>query len=209
MLTLAPLPTLAQGDVACENEVVVQASDFLSTIADKYYGNILAYPAIMEATNAQDGDYATIDNPDVIEPGWKLCIPSTEDAQTLLGQELLTTAVAAAPADGEKIELRIAWWGSQNRHDRTIKVIEMYEAENPNVDITYEFAGFDDYWTKLAPQAAGGNLPDIIQQDYARIEEWVARDVMLPLDGFVESGLIDLSDVPVESIDGGRVGGTL
>jgi hypothetical protein len=29
VLTLAPLPTLAQGDVACENEVVVQASDFL------------------------------------------------------------------------------------------------------------------------------------------------------------------------------------
>ncbi|HXV42651.1 MAG TPA: hypothetical protein VEC96_06280, partial [Anaerolineae bacterium] len=70
MLTLAPLPTLAQ-DIACENEVVVQASDFLSTIADKYYGNILAYPVIVEATNAQGGDFATIDNPDVIEPGWK------------------------------------------------------------------------------------------------------------------------------------------
>jgi multiple sugar transport system substrate-binding protein len=208
MLTLAPLPTLAQ-EIACENEVVVQASDFLSTIADKYYGNILAYPVIVEATNAQGGDFASIDNPDVIEPGWKLCIPSTEDAQAILGQELSTTAVAAAPAEGEKIELRVAWWGSQKRHDDTIKVIEMYEAENPNVDITYEFASFNDYWTKLAPQAAGGNLPDVMQQDYARIEEWIANDWLMPLDGYVESGMIDLSDVPAASIDGGRVGGAL
>ncbi|MBI1878340.1 MAG: extracellular solute-binding protein [Chloroflexi bacterium] len=209
MLTLAPFPTLAQGDIACENEVVVQTSDFLSTIADKYYGNILAFPAIVEATNAQGGDFAKIDNPDAIEPGWKLCIPSVEDAQAILGQQLPTTAAAASTADGEKIELRIAWWGSQNRHDRTIKVIEMYEAENPNVDIVYEFAGWEDYWTKTAPQAAGGNLPDIMQQDYARIEEWVARDLLMPLDSYVESGAIDLSDVPAGSINGGRVGGTL
>jgi multiple sugar transport system substrate-binding protein len=208
LLTLAPLPTLAQ-DIACENEVVVQASDFLSTIADKYYANILAYPAIVEATNAQGGDFATIDNPDAIEPGWKLCVPSAEDAQTMLGQEFSAPAAAAAPAAGEKIELRIAWWGSQKRHDDTIKVIEMYEAENPNVDITYEFASFNDYWTKLAPQAAGGNLPDIMQQDYARIEEWVANDWLMPLDGFVESGAIDLSDVPAGSINGGRIGGAL
>jgi multiple sugar transport system substrate-binding protein len=77
------------------------------------------------------------------------------------------------------------------------------------VDIVYEFAGWEDYWTKLAPQAAGGNLPDIMQQDYARLEEWVARDLLMPLDGYVESGLIDLSDVPVGSVNGGRVGGTL
>ena len=48
-----------------------------------------------------------------------------------------------------------------------------------------------------------------MQQDYARIEEWVANDLMLPLDGFVKFGSIDLSDVPAGSIDGGRVGGTL
>jgi multiple sugar transport system substrate-binding protein len=31
----------------------------------------------------------------------------------------------------ETVELRIAWWGSQNRHDRTIAAIELYEKENP------------------------------------------------------------------------------
>jgi multiple sugar transport system substrate-binding protein len=206
--TLAPMPSLAQGDVACENEVVVQASDYLSTIADKYYGNILAFPAIVEATNAQSGDFATIENPDAIEPGWKLCIPSADDAQAMLGQDL-PAVVGAASAAGEQIELRIAWWGSQNRHDRTIQVIEMYEAEHPNIDIVFEFSGWDDHWVKMATQAAGGNLPDIMQQDYARLEEWVARDLLMPLDGLVADATIDLSDVPEASVKGGRVGGTL
>ncbi len=210
-LTLAPLPIQAQAEVACENEVVVQASDFLSTIADKYYGNIQAYPAIVDATNAKaktDKSFATIDDANVIEPGWKLCIPSAEDAQAMFGQSLPAMA-AAAPASGEKIELRLIWWGSQDRHDRTIKAIELYESLNPNVDIVYEFSNFADYWTKAATQAAGGNLPDVMQHDYARIEEYVARDLLMPLDNYVASGAIDLADVPSASINGGRVGGTL
>jgi hypothetical protein len=32
------------------------------------------------------GGYASIENPDIIEPGWVLCIPSAEDAQKLLSE---------------------------------------------------------------------------------------------------------------------------
>ena len=83
-LTWRPGQTLAQGDVVCESDVTVQADDWLSKIADKFYGNPLAYPAIVDATNNKatvDNSYNAIDNPDVIEPGWKLCVPSVEDAQ--------------------------------------------------------------------------------------------------------------------------------
>ena len=81
-------------------------------------------------------------------------------------------------ASDEPIELRIAWWGSQSRHDRTIAVIEMFEELHPNIDIVYEFSGWDDHWVKMATQAAGGNMPDIMQQDYARIEEWNDRGLL-------------------------------
>ncbi|MEM7343406.1 MAG: ABC transporter substrate-binding protein [Chloroflexota bacterium] len=83
-----PSHTMAQG-VACNEDVVVQADDWLSKIADKSYGDVLAFPAIVDATNAaaeSDSSYATISNPDLIEPGWKLCVPSADDAQAILGE---------------------------------------------------------------------------------------------------------------------------
>jgi hypothetical protein len=82
---------------ACELDYVVQADDWLSKLADKYFGDVLAYPAILEATNAaaqDDGSYATIANPDLIEIGWKLCIPSAADAEAtmdkmMMGEEMM------------------------------------------------------------------------------------------------------------------------
>ena len=81
--------THAQG-LACEQDIVVQADDWLSKIAGKVYGDILAFPAIVEATNtaaSSDDSYTVIDDPDVIEVGQKLCVPSAADAITFLGSE--------------------------------------------------------------------------------------------------------------------------
>ena len=94
-LTLNPVTTLAQGDVTCEADVTVQAEDSLSKIAEKFFGNVLAFQAIADATNAiaaTDSSYATIENVDVIEPGWKLCIPPAAAAEATL------TGAAPAPA---------------------------------------------------------------------------------------------------------------
>src|SRR5688572_675426 len=95
---LVPNAALAQEEVTCESDVVVQSDDWLSKIAEKELGNVLAFPAIAEATNAMaatDSSYATIEDVNVIEPGWKLCIPSAEYAQSVLG---LGGEAAAAPS---------------------------------------------------------------------------------------------------------------
>jgi LysM repeat protein len=58
---------------------VVQKDDWLSKIAEKYYGDMMAYPRIVEATNAkaaEDSSFAVIENPDLIGIGQKLWIPS-------------------------------------------------------------------------------------------------------------------------------------
>jgi LysM repeat protein len=82
---LLPVTTTAQEPVECETEYTVRVGDWLSKIADKYYGDMFTYPAIVAATNAQgDEAYADITNPDLIEPGWTLCIPGADDATTLM-----------------------------------------------------------------------------------------------------------------------------
>jgi len=113
-----------------------------------------------------------------------------------------TQAPAAQP-----VELRIAWWGSQARHDRTIAVIELFQKKYPNIKITYEFAAWADYWTKMNTQASGNNLPDIMQQDYQMIAQWVANKQLLPLDPYIADGTINLKNVAEASIKGGVLGG--
>lgn len=112
---------------------------------------------------------------------------------------------SATPDAGEKIELRMTWWGGQERHDRTLEVIEMYEAQNPNVKIIPEYSGFDGYFDKLTTQFAAGNAPDIIQYG-GNLNDFVARNVVLPLDEFVGKEL-DISKHDQSMIDAGTMDG--
>ena len=61
----------------------------------------------------------------------------------------------------KKVTLRLAWWGNPTRDERTLKVVEMYMAQNPHVVIQTETTGWAGYWDKLASQAAANDLPDI------------------------------------------------
>jgi multiple sugar transport system substrate-binding protein len=120
---------------------------------------------------------------------------------------LLLIFVSVAPAFAqETTELQIAWWGSQNRHDRTIQVLDMFKVANPGVEIVYEFAAFNDYWTLLNTKAAGQQLPCIMQQDYAFLSEWQSRDLLASLDPYIESGVIDTTNIDQLLLDGGKVG---
>lgn len=105
----------------------------------------------------------------------------------------------------EKVTLRFAWWGGQPRHDYTTKVIEMYEKENPNVNIEPEFANWDDYWKKLAPQAAANQLPDIIQMDMAYLSQYGEKGQLEDLTPYLEKGTIDTSSIPENNISGGKI----
>jgi branched-chain amino acid transport system substrate-binding protein len=96
-LTLLALPAQAQNKIECARDVIVQVDDWLSKLSEKFYGDVLAFPAIAEATNAkaaEDESYAFIENVDLIEPGWKLCIVNVATAEEMLGFTL-----EAAPID--------------------------------------------------------------------------------------------------------------
>jgi peptide/nickel transport system substrate-binding protein len=95
--TLLSTTTLAQEAVTCESDVVVQADDWLSKIADKFYGNALAFPAIADATNAKaatDNSYTAISDVNLIEPGWKLCLPEAAEVSALLAEEEIASTTA-------------------------------------------------------------------------------------------------------------------
>ncbi|HEY86102.1 MAG TPA: solute-binding protein [Chloroflexi bacterium] len=104
--TLQPAALAAppsQNSVTCEHEAVVQVNDWLSKIAEKVYGDVFAYQAITEATNAkyaEDATFAHIKNVDIIEPGWKLCIPGASEAESILNRPLTSSDVSSSLDDG-------------------------------------------------------------------------------------------------------------
>jgi dienelactone hydrolase len=94
--------THAQAIAECGATVTVQPGDTLSQIAARQSGNQLNYQSIVAATNARaavDSTFATIDNPNVLVVGWKLCIPAggaAVAAPTTAQNRLLPTATPRA-----------------------------------------------------------------------------------------------------------------
>ncbi|MED4800197.1 ABC transporter substrate-binding protein [Bacillus atrophaeus] len=118
---------------------------------------------------------------------------------------------AGEEASGKKedITLRIAWWGGQPRHNYTTKVIELYEKKNPHILIEAEFANWDDYWKKLAPMSAAGQLPDVIQMDTAYLSQYGKKGQLEDLTPYTKDGTIDVSSIKQNKMSGGMLDGKL
>lgn len=117
---------------------------------------------------------------------------SNTDATAGTSTDAGTDAGTSNASGSEPVTLRMAWWGSQTRHDRTVQVIEMYEKANPNVKIEYEFFSFDDYFTKLKTLVASDNVWDIFQLG-GNFPDYMEKICFL--NDFIKDGTIDTSKI--------------
>lgn len=92
----------------------VQTGDWLSKLADKFYGDTQAWQVIADATNAKaatDSTFAPLTDPNLIEVGQKLWIPATPEATsteaastTAASPEALQQAYLQAVRDAATVE---------------------------------------------------------------------------------------------------------
>ncbi|NLP83023.1 extracellular solute-binding protein [Microbacterium sp. CFH 90308] len=111
---------------------------------------------------------------------------------------MLLTLAACGQADnqaqGEEtaasgpVEIRVAWWGAEGRHEQTQAALKVCEEALGNVTTSAEFTsqGYDD---RLATQFAAGDAPDIIQVTSGHVTSYGQR-----------GGLVDIATVE-EHID--------
>lgn len=104
--------------------------------------------------------------------------------------------------------IRHGWWGNPERDRRTFAVIDIFNEKHPDIEVVGETLGFNDYFTRLATQIAGGNMPDCIQQGYGVMQEYVDRGTMIPLTEYV-GNTIDISDVDESGLSAGTFNGEL
>lgn len=124
----------------------------------------------------------------------------------LLCAAMMPVATASAQ---EQETLTILWWGSQTRHDLTMELVEKFMEKNPDIKLEMEFTDWGGYWSKLSAQVAGGLTPDIFQMDYAYLAQYAENGVLAPLDGFIESGALNVGDVSENVLASGSIDGTL
>ena len=101
--------------------------------------------------------------------------------------------------------LRIGWWGGDARNEQTMTIIEEFEKQYPGLTVEVEFAGFGDYFTRLNTQAAGGELPDVMQMDVGKVYTFADNGQLLDLAPFIADGSIDMSNVSDSAISMGEV----
>src|SRR4051794_7023978 len=114
------------------------------------------------------------------------------------------SAKSKTASKNESVTLRIAWWGNQPRTDYTLKIIDLYEKQHPNVKIESEYASWDDYWKKLAPEAAANNLPDIIQMDTSYVTQYANNNQLADLEPFYGKE-INTKELSNDYIDAGKL----
>lgn len=105
----------------------------------------------------------------------------------------------------EKVELRATWSGTAGRHERTLKVIELFEKKYPNIKINAEYSGTDGFSDKLNTQIAGGNAPDLI--NVGGITDLVARGAALDITPYVTSKEINLDKFDPALLEPGKDNG--
>jgi multiple sugar transport system substrate-binding protein len=131
----------------------------------------------------------------------KSLLPKAAAAAAVLSLAL-TGCGSSSPGESDgPVTLRFSWWGSDTRHKMTEKLIEAFEAENPNINIEGEYGDWSGYWDKLATQVASQDAPDVIQMDAAYLAEYSERGALLELKD------VDLSKFDQPVADSGKVDG--
>jgi ABC-type sugar transport system substrate-binding protein len=210
-MLLASMPLVASAEVpepvACEQDYTVALADWLSKLSDLFYGDVLAYPAIVLATNmkaAEDSSYAVIVDPDLIEPGWKLCVPSAADAEALLATSIKVHMETKDIGPNNPF-WQTVWDGAQEMADKWLVVDYSVNAPTSEADVDTQIAQVEDAIT------VGAEALIVAPTDAAALNPTFdrAKEAGIPV-LIIDSNTTwpdKLTFIGTDNVAGGRLGG--
>lgn len=92
-------------------------------------------------------------------------------------------------------EIRFSWWGGPGRNEKTDRILSLFEADNPDVTVLRENAGWQEHWDKLTIQSAAGNQPCTIQMQSRWLATYAKPNILMPLDDLIAEGAFDLRGI--------------
>lgn len=106
--------------------------------------------------------------------------------------------------ENKPAKLSILWWGSQERHEKTLKVIDNYISKNNHIKFEPEYTGWSGYWDKLATLVASGEAPDIFQMDYSYIKKYTVNNSLADLTQYIGKEL-DITHIQQSTLNSGVI----
>jgi len=100
------------------------------------------------------------------------CATPAPTAQVVVQTQIVEVEVTPAPSrsdglpvyTGGPAEIRIGWWGNDDRAAKTLQVIELFQAAYPEIKVIGEpNGGTPDHFAIIDTQLAANDAPDIIQ----------------------------------------------
>jgi iron(III) transport system substrate-binding protein len=177
-LVLSLLPIMGLGVAGAaplgQETYTVQKDDSLWNIAEKYLGSGAGYPAIVDATNkkhAEDPTFPEIVNPGLIQPGWKLAIPSTGEAEEFMAGYVSLAAKASG---------KIALYTSVPQPIAD-KIQADFQAKFPKITLDIFRAGTSEVVAKvMTEKEAGAIQADLIWvAEPSTYEDFKDQDMLL------------------------------
>jgi multiple sugar transport system substrate-binding protein len=91
---------------------------------------------------------------------------------------------SSASADTEKATINYFTFSAAPDHlaDLT-KIVQAFEAANPNITVKVQTAAYADYFTKLSTELAAGTAPDTFELDYQDFVNYASSGSLLSLTG--------------------------
>lgn len=141
--------------------------------------------------------------------GKKEPVKETEQTNETTAETNGTDSSSDNSGNEGKTTISFTWWGGQERADATVAVSELFTQKYPNIKVETSFQPYDSYFQSLSVLAASDNLPDLFQ-DYigdAETQQYLDKGLLEPLDSYIDSGVIDLSNMETSSLSSGLVDG--
>lgn len=112
---------------------------------------------------------------------------------------------SAVDADGPvQGTVQLSYWGSSTRVEKTNKILPLFKKKYPKVTVQPQVTDFDTFFQKLNVQAASKSMPCIAGMQTRQLNDYTTNDTLLPLDELVETGKINVDDIPKTVLDSGR-----
>jgi multiple sugar transport system substrate-binding protein len=134
--------------------------------------------------------------------------PSSSTAASASAPASASAAAGCGTYAGPPVKITYAMWGDTTELANQQKIVDAFQALNPNITVKVSVADWDSYWPKLQTDLAGGNAPDVFLMDGPLYPDYQTRDQLLDLgpfiakDGFDTGGLVDLAVQDFTAPDG-------